>query len=320
MKKGLYLTLITLAIYTLASCNKDKKVIPQEQNSPRSIGFQTSSAKKFLTIAQLDTAVLLGKPTDMLDMEVTLSAPLNIRSTVSATIVPDNTALNVFNANQLKNAFTAPQGWTGRTYIPYQQLPASDYTLQNGGKVTINPGQKSVTVRVSFAGDKIDFYNKNIFKDALSLKLTGVNGATLTDSLSEALIIIKPQSAYAGNYKATGTESFSTAGGNNFNTSENLTSVTPNTVLKQSFGSYSGFCYLTVNPDNSVSINFLKGVEGPFYVDGLDNNILFATADAESYSQFGVNKYDPVTKTFTLNYKYQYPSVTGSFSETLTLK
>ena len=297
-KESLYLALIVLAVCLFASCHKDNNISPK--GSPPFIGFQS---KQLLTIGQLDTAVLLGKSTDMFDLEVTLSVPSNMPSPVSATIVPDTGALNVYNANQQQKAFP-PQGWSGRSYIPFQQLPASDYTLQNGGKVTINPGQQSVTVRVSFAGDKIDFYNNNDFKNALSLKLVGANGATLANGLSEALILIRPQSAYEGNYQTTGTEVSFGVTKNYSDNYDQLTSVTPNTVLKQTFGSNGQLMYLTVNPDNSVSINFLVGVTAPFYIDGLSNAmIFFNTGPSQSFSQNGVNKYDPATKTFTLNYQ-----------------
>jgi hypothetical protein len=313
-KEHLYIVLIALAVCLFESCHKDNSISPK--SSPPSIGFQPSSL--------LDTAVLTGKSTDMFDLEVTLSVPSNISSTVSATVVPDTGALNGYNAYQQKHAFTPPQGWTGRSFIPFRQLPASAYTLQNGGKVAISPGQTSITVRVNFAGDKIDFYNNNAFKNALSLKLTGANGATLTDGLSGALILIRAQSPYEGNYQTTGTE-VSSGVTKNYSFTQlqpPLTSVTPNTILKQGFGSYSGLMYLTVNPDNSVSINFLVGIPGPFYVDGLGNNMIYpGAAPLVTYSQTGVNKYDPTTKTFTLNYQdYISNVISTNVTETLTLK
>ena len=325
-KESLYLTLIVLVVCLFASCHKDNNnTLPK--GPPPSIGFQS---KQFSTIGQLDTAYLAGTSTDTFNLEVTLSVPSNIAETasatsaISATIVPDTGALNSYNAYQQQHAFTPPQGWTGRSFIPFQQLPASAYTLQNGGKVTINPGQTSITIRVSFAGDKIDFYNNNAFKNALSLKLIGANGATLANGLSGALILIMAQSPYADNYQTTGTE-VSSGVTNNYSNSQQqppLTAVSPNTVLKEGFGSYSGLMYLTVNTDNSVSINFLVGVPGPFYFDGFSNNVIYlGAAPLLSYTQTGVNKYDPTTKTFTLNYQDYISNVLSTnVSETLTLK
>jgi len=313
----LYLTLIVLAVCLFAACRKDNKA-SSPSSSPPLIGFQS---KQLLTIGQLDTANLLGTSADMFDLEVTLSVPSNINSPISATIVPDSGALSVYNAYQQQKSFP-PQGWSGRSYIPFRQLSASYYTLQNGGKVTINPGQQSVTVRVSFAGDKIDFYNNNAFENALSLKLIAPNGATLVSSLSQALILIRPQSAYEGNYQTTGAETEAGTSQTYSNNYDQLSSVTPNTVLKQTFGSYGQLMYLTVNTDNSVSINFLVGVPAPFYIYGLSNAmIFFSTGPTQSFSQIGVNKYDPATKTFTLNYQlYLNKVLAQSVSETSTLK
>ena len=246
----------------------------------------------------------------MVNVEVTGAAPGNLHSTISATVVADTGALNSYNA-ALSKHFSEQ---------PYRQLPASYYTLQNGGKVTIKQGQTSVTVGITFAGDKIDFFNNNVFKNALSLKLINAQGGNIAPSFSKALLVITAKNPYIGVYHAVGKTARTDIPNNpdanhSYDFDKPLTVVTPNTV--QTFiPDVRDPIYLTVNTDNSVSINFLQGIPGPFFPEGEDDSGFISFSSLAPYSQNGVNKYDPATKTFTLNYQY-YGGV-GSVSETLT--
>jgi hypothetical protein len=307
-KASLYLSLIILAAHLFTSCKKSS----QGSQTSGSLGFQNTGLSAQLNIAlPLDTAALPGTAGDAVKLQVNLSASLGNNSTpVSAIIVPDTSALNIYNAARATH-FSGEQ--------PYRQLSASFYTIQNGGKVTINPGQKSVTVSLVFAGDKIDFFNNNVFKNALSLKIINAQGATIDSSLSRIVIAIKAKSVYTGLYQAVGkaartdnpTDQYANY---SYNTQKPLSVITPVT-LQTNMADVGDPIYLTVNADNSVSINFLQGVTGPFYADG-QNGGAVSFSSLGPYSQNGVNKYDPTTKTFTLN--YQYFGGIGTVSETLT--
>jgi hypothetical protein len=309
---GLGLMVIMLSVGLLTSCSKKDESV----QTTGLMGFKYNGPSQALHIAfPSDTAYLAGTATDVMSLEVNLAVPSGLFSApVSATIVPDAAALIAYNEGIKTYFFPEPL---------YQQLPASLYTLKNGGKVTINPGQKSVKIGVNFAGDKIDFFNNNAFKNALSLKLINAQGATLDSALSKAVVIIAAKNPYAGNYHAVGKTSRSDLPDNHdANHSydikmQPLTIVTPNTVQTEMPDSHDPI-YLTVNPDNSVKINFLQGVPGPFFPFGTFPALIVTSfSSVGPYTQNGVNKYDPSTKTFTLNYQY-YGGI-GSVSETLTL-
>jgi len=309
---GLGLMVIMLSVFLLTSCSKKSESV----QTPGLIGFKYNGASQALHIAfPCDTTYLAGTATDVMSLEVNLAVPSGIFSApVTATIVPDDGALDAYDEGVKTYFFPEPL---------YQQLPTSLYTLQNGGKVTINPGQKSVKIEINFAGDKIDFFNNNAFKNALSLKLINAQGATLDSALSRAVVIIAAKNPYAGNYHAVGKISRTDIPDNHdANHSYDikikpLTVVTPNTVQTEMPDSHDPI-YLTVNPDNSVKINFLQGVAGPFFPFGTFPSLIVTSfSSVGPYSQNGVNKYDPSTKTFTLNYQY-YGGI-GNVSETLTL-
>ncbi|TWI95549.1 uncharacterized protein DUF4361 [Mucilaginibacter frigoritolerans] len=307
-KASLYLSLIILAAYLFTSCKKNN----QGSQFSGSLGFPNTGLSAQLSIPlPIDTVALPGTATDVVNLQINLSvSPSNLLSPVSATIVPDTGALNIYNAARATH-FSGEQ--------PYRQLPASLYTIQNGGKVTINPGQKSVTVGITFAGNKIDFFNNNVFKNALSLKIINAQGAKIDSSLSRIVLAIKAKSVYAGLYQAVGkavrTDNPNDQYANyNYNTQKPLSVVTPVTV-QTNMADVGDPIYLTINADNTVSINFLQGITGPFYADG-ENGGMVSFSSLGPYSQTGVNKYDPATKTFTLN--YQYFGGIGSVSETLT--
>jgi hypothetical protein len=309
-KTSLYLMLIMLGTQLFTSCKKSNQ--RPETQTPGSLGFQTTGISTQLYIKlPIDTVALPGTAADVVNVQLNLSASAgNSTTPVSATIVPDTSALNIYNTARA-SGFSLEQ--------PYRQIPTSLYTIANGGKVTLNPGQKSVTVSITFAGDKIDFFNNNTFKNALSLKIINAQGATIDSSLNKIVIPIKAKSIYAGTYQAVGNAARTDLPNDqylnySYNTQKPLSVISPATV--QTYMANVGDpIYLTVNADNSVSINFLQGIPGPYYADGVNSGITFFTPIGP-YSQNGVNKYDPATKTFTLN--YQYFGGVATVSETLT--
>jgi hypothetical protein len=91
----------------------------------------------------------------------------------------------------------------------------------------------------------------------------------LDTSLNEIIVVIAAKSAYVGNHHAVGEISRTDIPNNqdanhSFDTDVPLTMVTPNTA-QTSVADETNPIYLTVNADNSVSINFLQNVPGPFY-------------------------------------------------------
>lgn len=254
------IVLIALCVFVFTSCLKDDTA-PNYSHSPALVGFQYTgfSATPF-------TAGILGTPEDTLGINVTLSvASLTLKSPVTLTIAPSPSSLDSFN---IKNGDSAIQ------------LDPSLYTLANGGKVAINPGQQMVNFRINFAGDKIDFNKHN----GLGLKITDAQGAIIASNLNTAIILIKLKSKYAGNYHVFGARIHPTAGTFPFDYNINLNTVNANTIDGNVLADLGEGLAITINPDNSVTL--VGELRDVFLQSGKEN------------------KYDPATKTITLNYYY----------------
>src|SRR5258706_5317254 len=130
------IAIIALSVCFFSSCLKDKA--PGSENyshSPALVGFQYKGGDPKPYVASI-----LGTPEDTVHLEVTLSvASLTLKTPVTLTIVPYSAGLDSFNTAE---------------GVAYQQLDPSLYTLQDGGKVIISPGQQIVSFRVDLAGDK----------------------------------------------------------------------------------------------------------------------------------------------------------------------
>ncbi len=253
-----------LATALLSSCLKDTS--PGAINfgaSPALVGFQYQGFNNVPYVA-----AIYGKPTDSVDLEVTLSvASITLSSPVTVSIVPDDAVISAFN------------GANGTTYTA---LNPADYTLPNGGKITISPGQQIVKVKVSFAGQNIDFSKPQ----AIGLQLTGANGAIIATNLNTAIITITLKSIYAGTYLASGVRHHPTAGDFPFSYSVAMGTVNKTTIEGNALADLTADLVLQVNPDNTVNVS--------------------SGAQADTQDSPGLpNVYNPATKTFTLNYFYR---------------
>lgn len=256
------MALIALSVFVFSSCLKDKA--PGNENyshSPALIGFQYQGFSSVPLVAAIP-----GTAQDTLGVEVTLSvASLTLSSPVTLTVVPYKAGLDSFN--------TANSS-------AYVQMDPSLYTLQNGGKITINPGQQIVSMRINFGGDKIDFTKKN----AIGLQITNAQGATIATNLSTAIVIVSLKSPYEGSYHATGFRIHPVLGTFTFDYHVYMATVDANTIVGGAEADLQTDLQIHVNPDNSVTLT--SSAYPPFLQAGK------------------VNKYDPATKTFTLNYYY----------------
>lgn len=123
--------------------------------------------------------------------------------------------------------------------------------------------------------------------------------ANLDGEFNNTLIAGPSNSTKEGDYHAVGTFTHPTTGLRNFDLQKTITGVDEN-VLTTTVGDMgSGTVILTINPDSSVAISGSTG--------------------SSSVIQSGINKYDPVTKAFTLNYSYTAATGTRVISEVLTL-
>lgn len=178
---ALQMVLLGTAITLFSSCLKNQGPNYNFENTKPLVSFQYSGAgaEPFLTS-------IFGTPEDSTVLEVTLSvSSLTLGTAVTATITPDAASLDAYNTDN------------GADYV---QLPSSMYTIENGGAVTINPGEQIVGISIKFKGDQIDYDISN----GLALKLTDATGATIATNLNTAILLISLRNPYEGDYACTG--------------------------------------------------------------------------------------------------------------------
>jgi hypothetical protein len=212
-------------------------------------------------------AAILPTANSVYNLEVTLSvATITSKTAVSATVVEDAASLTAFNT---ANGSKMPE------------LPSSLYSIANGGKVTINPGQQIVQFPITFAADKIDFSQGY----ALAFKLTNPSGAQLTSNLNVAIVELKVKSIYEATYQASGTRIHPTLGPFPFNYKVAMSTVDESTIDGNALADLGSDLQIHVNPDLTTTVSSA------------------AQTDAQN-TPGGTNVYDPATKTFTLTYFY----------------
>lgn len=261
----------------LTSCLKNKGPVQDYSQSPALVGFQFTGNQAI----PMNISVLPISTPTVANIEVTLSvASLTLSTPVTLTVNVNDDPIKDYNAANPDDMRTA--------------LDPSTYSIPDGGKVTISPGQQIVTLPITLQGDKIDFGELQ----ALGLKITDVNGAVLATNLSSLILLVNLQSPYEDNYATDGvrtryngaTESsgildqFAISGTYNFST------LNANTVVGQLADPGSGGTMaLTVNSDNTVTISNPPGG---------------AYADLQNDTGAGASVYDPATKTFTIFARY----------------
>ena len=257
------------------SCLKDNGPIQDFSQSPALVGFQYTGNSAFAF-----SQSLLPQPGDSVQLEVTLSVASLTQSTpVSVTIAPDQATLDTYNGANSTN---------------YVQVSSATYSLANGGKVTINPGQQIVKLLITFDGTQIDFAQSN----ALALKITSAQGAKIATNLDWAIYLLKLRNIYEGNYVLSGNRigySGPTSGSPvAFTVPLSGTYLLPTVGLNSvtaPFADLGGLTILvTVNPiTNAVTVTDDPSNPSGFTGEGNDG---------------APSTYDPVTHTFDLHFKY----------------
>ncbi len=260
--KPINIALIAIGVLAFSSCLKDKA--PGNENyshSPALVGFQYTGNSAAPIVAAIP-----GTPQDTIGVEVTLSvASITLKTPVTLKVVPYKAGLDSFNTANSTS---------------YNQMDPSLYTLQNGGDITINPGQQIVNMRINFAGDKVDFNQQN----GIGLQITDANGATIATNLNTAIVLVSLKSPYEASYHASGVRIHPTLGPFTFDYDVYMSTVDKNTI--------TGSAEADLQTDLTIHIN-------------ADNTVTLSSVSFPTFLQAGKeNKYDPATQTFTLNYYY----------------
>ena len=189
-------------------------------------------------------------------------------------------------------------------------MPASMYTFSagqsgitptnTGYSITLNSGEFVKELYVDIDGSK---WTDISIKYAFAYTLGTAEGTKNMSSQSSIVSFFGIQNIYQGTYSAVGIFSHPTAGPRDIAKDKDLVTVNE-TTSETEFGDLgtSGYLmWLQVNPDNSVTV-IPKG------------------ATPATMQMSGVNKYDPATKSFTLNYLYPGAGGNRVITEVLTLK
>ena len=164
---------------------------------------------------------------------------------------------------------------------PYEVLPSSAYTIVNP---VIKAGTRDANFTVNVKLPKtLDFSKEYV----IPVGITDASGVKISGNLGFMNIFVGgTPNKYDGAYASTGyfTHPTSPRAIDRAKTLKTIDKATSETE----FADLGAPMWLKVNKDNTVTIipqGTAAGLAGPF-------------------EQTGINKYDPVTKTFTLNYQY----------------
>ncbi|MDZ7900553.1 MAG: DUF1735 domain-containing protein [Arcicella sp.] len=171
--------------------------------------------------------------------------------------------------------------------VNYTVLPVNTYTI-SPNPVIIKAGTRTAKffVKVNIPAS-IDFSNDYL----LPVGISKAGEAKINSTLSFVNIAVEGlPNAYDGIYRSTG--SFIILGSLRAINRDKILKTIDKTTSETEFADSSFPMWLKVNKDNSVTIipkEAAAAFPGPF-------------------EQTGINKYDPLTKTFTLNYQYNVGS------------
>lgn len=181
----------------------------------------------------------------------------------------------------------------------YTTLPATSYKI-TPSQVVIKAGQRDANFDVEVTLPA----NHDLTKAyVIPVGITDAGGAKISANHGFFGIDVKPANIYEGAYQATGTFTHPTAGPRAINQAKTLSTIDANTVQADfaDLGGSGWKMWLQVKPDNTVVL-IPKESANPATI------------------QEGENRYDPATKTFILNYKYDGAGGFRVITERITKK
>ena len=220
--------------------------------------------------------------------DVNIASPMPPSQNITITMAVDKATLDKYNADNGTD---------------FQLLPASLYQFPSP-TTTVIAGTRLAPVTVSFFSGKDKVPDPSVYNDAqyaLPIRITGAsNNVTVSGNYATKIIFLKIKNAYEGEYRSVGTFTFPTSS-RKIDRPKELLTIDGNTVETEfaDLGSSGWLLWLRVNADNTVTV-LPKGNANPSTV------------------QFGTNTYNPVTRVFTLNYKYVIAGGDRVISEVLT--
>lgn len=281
---------IALVSMSLTGCLKDKAYEDQQiqstrsEGSPKMVEFKltANNASNFL----LKTFANSNNDTTIDLIPVNLATPGVATEDINVTVSIDTPSVHYYYELDTVNR------------KKYDVAPLSIVTLVSP-VVTIAKGSRTGYVKLKFKSS--DFLGHDY---GVGLKITNVDkpGYTISGNLNWSVLAIVVKNQYDGEYHSTGVFTHPTAGARNIDEDKELVTAGPASV-RAPLGDLGGadyFMILTVNPDNSVTID----------PSGVTPNV---------DQHWGPNFYDPATKSFHLHYSYN-AAAPRIIQETITLK
>ena len=289
MKKLLYSFVVGGLAMIMAGCLKDDEHFTDFQN----VGAVAEIPSSAFYGLEDNQGLPVGSAQVDYSFDVNIASPTPPTQDVTVTLAVDKAALDAYNA---------------ANNTSYQVLPTALYQLP-ALTTTVKAGSRLAPVKISFysAGNKSKVPDATAYNDsayALPLKIVSAsNNVPVSSNYGTKIIFLKIKNIYDGDYHSIGTFTHPVNGPRKIDKDKTLATVDVSTVQTEyaDLGGSNWLMWLRVNADNTVTL-IPKG-----------------SANTGT-TQVGVNKYDPATHAYTLNYKYAGSGGDRVINEVIKLK
>ena len=279
IKSPLALILVLSIIAT--GCLKDKAFDNGEIQSVHSTVTNPKIVEIKLTAANVKNVLSLSfaaSPNDTVVsiIPVNLATPDVAPQDIHVTLVPNDVIVSDYNL-----AHTDTTGPNATGVVTHYLVPTLYSVVNPGGVVIIPKGSHTGYLQIKFK--PADFLGST-YAVGFSIGKVDEAGYTISGNSQNGMVVINIKNEYDGNYHVSGVRIHPTLGPFPFDYDEDMNTTSANSIDGAALADLGEGLNIVVNPDNTVT---LSG----------DSRDVFPQAGKE-------NKYDPVTKTFTLNYYY----------------
>jgi len=287
MKKylKLYSAIMALGICLITSCAKEDNIFTDDGNGGE------NGIVELADLTPRATSTTYATVTKSFLSQAEVECPITVNYTGVNGAPQDVTVVLAFKDDVVTS--------TSSTYtiLPTSLYTASPFTL------TIPKGQKSATLMLKLKTSQFNFQ----LTYALGISIVSSSVGTISSNYGTGIFIIGAKNAYDGIY--------SVGAGSSVQRYSNPTTPTTGDALNGSLAGNPNMTLTTINP-TTVEITNLRWAGGTSSVSGIEN--LRATIDPATNlvtmssvvnttlkNRAGLdNKYDPATKTLTLNFDW----------------
>lgn len=302
MKKYFNIALLILLAGSLSSCLKDKYNALDPDKSPSVVEFKNPDFISTLTPAGSLYSMYSRSLPSQASIDITYTVQLSgggpASQDVNVALGTDPDAVAKFNTDQkLKNP----------AWVNYDLPDASLYSVKTP-TATIKAGTRSTDIVVSYKTASFDFSKKYVFP--IAIKSTNVG--TVSKNFGTILLNISPKNIYDGVYSFEAGSLLNRYTDGVLNTNDALMGTLvglPNRSLATVAGN-SFTLALTPVWASGAAVGGIDNLQ--IVVNETTNEVTMKALGNTSLRNIAgkVNKYDPATKTFTLNFEWGQTSTT----------